>query len=384
MAMHFNLFNIILLLGTLQGLILSLVLLFSLNDKRQNRYFLAAFMLVLAYNSFGTFCWSSGFYNPALDFFDGLFPYTFIFTVGCSFYLYIKTTIQTERIPRKAVFKTYLPAIIDFIFRICLFAYAILNKMAIIPGPGAGKINTVYDPVARVLMVVIFWIYLVQAIRLFRNREQYTGDTPAVTEKALTAKWTRALLIIMSLVAAVWAVTIFGSVLFNIAGIAFFAPIEIILVIFVYWIGLRGYQQTRVVYVNGQKTVKTYNDSIDPDEAEKYIRLLKDSMRTEKLYLDPELTINKLADHLVINPKLISAVLNGQLKKGFSAFVNEYRVAEVKEKMLHPDNSRLTLAGLALNSGFNSVATFQRVFKAAENMSPKEFLSLHKETMLKS
>src|SRR5580704_15593155 len=152
MSIHFNLFNIILLLGTLQGLILSLVLLLPGTDKRQSKYFLAAFMLVLAYNSFGTFCWSSGLDIPWLGFFDGLLPYTFIFTVGSSFYLYIKTTIEPDIIPVKLVFKTYLPALIDFIFRLCLLIYAILIKTAVLHGMDAGKIDAVYRPIAMALM----------------------------------------------------------------------------------------------------------------------------------------------------------------------------------------------------------------------------------------
>jgi AraC-like DNA-binding protein len=383
MTVHFNLFNIILLFGTLQGIILSLVLLFSRSDKRQNRYFLAAFMLVLAYNSFGTFCWSSGLDIPWLGFFDDLLPYTFIFTVGSSFYLYIKTTIEPGIIPVKTIFKTYLPAIIDLIFRLCLLIYAILIKNRLLHGVSAGEIDGVYRPIAMALMVIVFWFFLIKAIRLFRKQQISVYGAQPSAEQILATKWTRALLIAMTLIAGVWAVTIFSSLLFNIGGLAFFAPIEIILVIFVYWIGLRGYQQTRVVYVNEQKASKTYIDNIDPEEAERCVRLLQDTMEHDKLYLNPELTVNKVAERLAISPKLISAVLNGQLKKGFSAFVNEYRVAEVKEKMLHPGNSHITLAGLARDSGFNSVATFQRVFKAAENMSPKEFLSLHKETALK-
>jgi len=383
MTVHFNFFNIILLFGTLQGVILSLLLLFSRSDKRQNRYFLAAFMLVLAYNSFGTFCWSSGLDIPWLGFFDSLLPYTFIFTVGSSFYLYIKTTIEPDIIPAKLVFKTYLPALIDLVFRLCLLIYAILIKTAFLHSINAGKIDSVYQPIAMALMVIVFWYFLIKAIRLFRTEQiQAPGSQPSA-ERALAAKWTRALLIAMTLIATVWALTIFSSILFNISSLAFFAPIEIILVIFVYWIGLRGYQHTRVVYVNEQKAAKTYVDNIDREEAEKCIRLLKHTMETDKLYLDPELTVNKLADHLTISPKLISAVLNGQLKKGFSAFVNEYRVAEVKEKMLHPGNRHITLAGLARDSGFNSVATFQRVFKAAENRSPKEFLSQHRDAVAK-
>ena len=149
MALQFNLFNIALLFGTLQGVILSLVLLFSRTDKRQNRYFLAAFMLVLAYNSFGTFCWSSGFDIPWLGFFDSLLPYTFIFSVGSSFYLYIRTTVEPHLIPAKAIFKTYLPAIIDLVFRLCLLVYAILNKNGLFLGLRAGKIDALYQPDQR-------------------------------------------------------------------------------------------------------------------------------------------------------------------------------------------------------------------------------------------
>ena len=380
MNIHFNLFNIILLLGTLQGLILSLMLLLPGNDKRQSKYFLAAFMLVLAYNSFGTFCWSSGLDIPWLGFFDSVLPYTFIFTVGSSFYLYIKTTIEPGILSAKTIFKTYLPAVTDLIFRLCLLIYAVVNRVGLFSALSAGKIDALYRPIAMVLMVIVFWYYLVAAVGLFKNRQTQNVGLTSATEQSLVIKWTRVLLITMTLIAVVWAATIFSSVLFNIDGLAFFAPIEIILVIFVYWVGLRGYQHTRVVYISGQKAAKTYAESLSSEEAEKCVLLLKDAMETEKLYLDPELTVNKLADHLAINPKLISTVLNGQLKKGFSTFVNEYRVTEVKEKMLHPDNRHITLAGLALNSGFNSVATFQRVFKAAENMSPKEFLSRHKET----
>src|ERR1700744_106357 len=128
MTVHFNLFNIIVLLGSLQGVILSLVLLFAGGDKRQSKYFLAAFMLMLVYDSFGIFCWSSGFSNRWLLLFDNIFPYTIILSAGPSLYLYLKTIIQPVKIPRSKILKTYLPAIIDFAFRTCLLIYALLSK----------------------------------------------------------------------------------------------------------------------------------------------------------------------------------------------------------------------------------------------------------------
>ncbi len=389
MPIHFNLFNIIVLLGSLQGIILSLMLLFSGKDKRQNKYFLAAFMLMLVYDSFGTFCWSSGLNIKWLAFFDGIFPYTIILSAGPSLYLYIKTTIQSGKILRNIIFKTYLPVFIDFCFRSCLLIYAILNNNGISLGIKAGQIDAVYQPFAEVLMVIIFWLYLISAIRQFKNWQPETSgaDASLITEQNLVNKWTKALLTVMTLIAIVWAATIFGSILFNIQGIAYFSPIEIILVIFIYWIGLKGYQHTRVVYISDQKAAKTYADTLPAEEAEACIILLKKAMENDKLYLDPVLTVNKLAEKLELNSRIISAVLNRELKKGFSEFVNEYRINEVKIKMLQPENKHITIAGIAFDSGFNSVATFQRTFKSAENITPKQFISIHQnpeKTVLKS
>ncbi|MCR8561831.1 AraC family transcriptional regulator [Mucilaginibacter sp. BJC16-A38] len=380
MTVHFNLFNIIVLLGALQGLILSVMLLFPWQDKRQNKYFLAAFMLMLVYDSFGTFCWSSGFNLGWLAYFDAIFPYAVVFTAGPSLYLYIQTTITPGKIPGKVIFRAYLPVLIDAAFRICLLTYAVLYKRSFSLKVTPGQIDAIYQPIAEVLMVVVFWIYLLAAIRQFKKRETETpGITvSAITEQTLISKWTKVLLTAMTLIATVWTATIFGSLLFNIEGIAYFSPIEIILVIFTYWIGLKGYQHTRVVYISDQKANKTYADTLPAEEIQHYVILVKKAMEIDKLYLDPELTVNKLATRLEIPSRIISAVLNRELKKGFSEFVNEYRINEVKLMMLQPENSHITIAGIAFEAGFNSVATFQRTFKNLEQITPKQFLSAYK------
>lgn len=61
-----------------------------------------------------------------------------------------------------------------------------------------------------------------------------------------------------------------------------------------------------------------------------------------------------------IAQKVISAVLNQQLNKSFSEFVNEYRITEVKKRLLEPQRDNLTIVGLAYECGFNSQSTFQR------------------------
>jgi AraC-like DNA-binding protein len=69
------------------------------------------------------------------------------------------------------------------------------------------------------------------------------------------------------------------------------------------------------------------------------------------------------------------------LNKSFNEFINEYRIEEVKKRLLEKGNEHLTIAGLALECGFNSQATFQRSFKNATGVSPKEYLSLQPQKM---
>ena len=71
--------------------------------------------------------------------------------------------------------------------------------------------------------------------------------------------------------------------------------------------------------------------------------------------------------------------MNQYENKGFNEFVNTYRIEEVKKYLLQNDFSNLTISGMALEAGFNSQATFQRVFKKLEGMTPTEFLALYKK-----
>ena len=95
-------------------------------------------------------------------------------------------------------------------------------------------------------------------------------------------------------------------------------------------------------------------------------------MEEERLFLDPALSIGKLAEHTGVPARELSTALNQHFEKNFYTFVNEYRVEEVKEKLRDPDFQHLTILSIALDAGFNSKATFNRILRALHgNFSPK-------------
>jgi len=100
---------------------------------------------------------------------------------------------------------------------------------------------------------------------------------------------------------------------------------------------------------------------------------LQNLMENEKPFLDSQLTLANLAKQLGVNTTVLSRVINSGFNVNFNDFVNEYRIAEVKNKLSGGAAETENLLGIALDSGFNSKATFNRAFKKLTGVSPKEF-----------
>ncbi|MGI4759622.1 MAG: helix-turn-helix domain-containing protein [Janthinobacterium lividum] len=95
-------------------------------------------------------------------------------------------------------------------------------------------------------------------------------------------------------------------------------------------------------------------------------------MADERPWLEPELTLAELAHHLRLHPAQLSRLINLGCGQSFSDFVNGYRVAEAQRKLADPRFAHYSLVGVALESGFNSKSTFNRVFKKLTGQVPRE------------
>ncbi len=101
-------------------------------------------------------------------------------------------------------------------------------------------------------------------------------------------------------------------------------------------------------------------------------------MQTEQLFKNSELSLDELAGRLGINSNTLSQVINSMEQRNFYDYINDFRVREFKRIVLLPENSKFTLLSIAFEVGFNSKTSFNRNFKKATGLSPREYCQQEK------
>lgn len=101
---------------------------------------------------------------------------------------------------------------------------------------------------------------------------------------------------------------------------------------------------------------------------------LVELMKEQKLFKNPELTLNELAAQLNVHPNNLSQVINSRENKNFYDYINGKRMEEFLQLVGKPESKKYTLLSLALECGFNSKAAFNRNFKKMTGLTPSEYI----------
>lgn len=125
---------------------------------------------------------------------------------------------------------------------------------------------------------------------------------------------------------------------------------------------------------NKEKAYKKYgSSSLSDDDINTIFLEIKELFESEKTYLEPQLKIDAIAKRLNTTTNRISQIINTKSDKPFYDFVNTYRVEHFKKLLVNPENRKYTILAMGIESGFNSKASLNRIFKEHVGKSPKQF-----------
>lgn len=153
--------------------------------------------------------------------------------------------------------------------------------------------------------------------------------------------------------------------------------------VFVFVIGYNGFRQG-IIYKfvptkDHDNTAKYKKSALDDQSGQLLLDKLEQHIVQEKSYEINKLSLSDLSEALEVPSYQISQVLNTKLNKNFFDYINAFRVQEVQRKMFNPDFDHYSLLGIALNSGFNSKASFNRIFKDMTGETPSAYKKKYSE-----
>lgn len=378
--MQINIF--LLLFGGLQGILFSLFL-------ARKKLFQPAYIFLLLYLAAMTLqltlkvmskIWLMEHW-PLLYNFSHYLPVLY----GPMAYLFVKYLLQHPDFSFKDL-KHFIPA---------LFIFSALGMVLYRPFTTQPGFN-IFNPHLRLcILTASLLVYHLMALQLWQQRRQslqhFFSDTTFVQ-----LNWVKKFIVISSLTGIAVISALYLLYMYYPNGHQYRYGF-VALSICIYWISytalthpavfsiIKGVikEQSRELPVPLLKAykppVKYCNSSISGEQVWQVCQSLEKLMAERKLFLQPDLTINQLAAAVPCTRHQLSQVLNETLQQSYYDYINGLRMEEAKNLLCKPEYQEYKIASIAYDAGFNSLSTFNEVFKKHTGKTPSQY----KKEMLK-
>lgn len=354
---HFNVWTTLLAGVAMLGLLLGLLLLASRSNFTRGEKWLA--LLVLAASTILVsyiLIWTR--YNYYFPYLNNCWQFL-TYLVGPAVYFYLKTVFEADYSRREILLHLILPG---GVFLLTL--PVILQSFGIEPGL-SGDFFTI--GAASELLIAHLVLYTMLCRWLVSNEWQ-VDDNIRKWSSILTKGFTAYTLAYLSY--------------FLLAETSFFNPqwdyaISLVMALGILVIGYMGLIQKQVFsskpiedFLPGTK----YKSSLLTDSARQAIKnKMEHLLREQKVFKENELRLDDLAAYLDVTRHQLSQVINASYGVNFFELINGFRVEHVKMLLGEETYEHYTIQQIAIESGFNNKASFNRYFKKATGLTPSAF-----------
>ncbi len=252
--------------------------------------------------------------------------------------------------------------------------------------------------IERSFWLIVFIFYLSASFKVIKHHQQQIKDTFSTVEK-VRLNWLRNLLLMFGVIwvtALLRFLTTYGEVgyenkvavpillcvvIFLIAGYALRQP-EIFSNRWDNSININKQIPEKVVSIgiNHQDDLPRPNQSskyecsnLNENDIEGYKENLNQYLEQKKPYINADLKLGDLADHLGMPSYQLSQVINIGYQQNFYDLINSLRIIDAKRMLTDSSNQHNKIIGIAYDVGFNSKSTFNAAFKKHTGMTPTQF-----------
>ncbi len=386
-------YSIIFLLGGIQGFILAI---FLFNQKKN----------LIAYRILGFLTLSWGVILVAFGLqFDNIFrtyPHllgTFSrlnYLVFPLLFLYIKYLVRKYKRFNRIDLLHFTPFLLSILVYMDFYLQSAEDKLILLQSI-EGYYYTV-DLIGEEVMVVQGIVYSILAILLLKRYRREIQHHQSNTDKVLiVGSFYGIIILLISWIIGAIAVNL---AIFNIeVSVDLFIFVYLLIVIIIYWISYYAIKSPEIFKLDRRELYPSTDDILTIEKSDddtttetkpniwsdKEIEAMNNNLvnyiEKNRPYQEPNLSLQDLSTQLNMSRHHLSALINQKQKKNFYEFINTYRIEEVKNLIVDPENKDQKIMSLAYDAGFNSKASFNRIFKQFTNMTPSQYQELSSEVV---
>ncbi len=370
-------YDIFVILGVVQGLFLTTIVYRLSYNKQENSFFLICYFISISIAMASRLLVRLSFHEqiPNLLLFVGIdLPLSLMNTPFL--YLYSKR-IAEEQTTYLQTTSIFIPSVIAFIVMIPT-SLKVYNQAILLKSTNETfSFSTIYMNPRDIFFVIILYLQEILYIFLLR-RISHRLKVKNNPEQASWIKYcSNVLLLAFIIPKIIGIVTYLIGIRHNPEGL----PPVLANTFVIFFIGYRALTHPYTInslhnYIRDNTNSKKYKRlKLTDMKIQELAAQLKHLACVEKIFLDPDLTLQKLAEYLEVNRNIASFIINVTMKMNFIDYINSLRIQEMLDEL--KKRSEFNILNLAFNAGFNSKTAFNRAFKKHMGMTPSEYIRKH-------
>ena len=237
--------------------------------------------------------------------------------------------------------------------------------------------NLFEDSFALLYSILLY----VDCIDLLKRQQKFYSDILVFDN----LKWIRRFLRLGGVIFVFWTIAVVLNIFSEtIKAPESYYPLRLVSSILIYWVAYQAFFNYRLLKdrVRLRRLIKkdSLSNSKNNEKTLTKSKLTFDKfqshIKAEQLYLNPNLSLDSVAEDLGVGVSTLSKVVN-ESGVGFSDYINSERIKEAKKFLVDPNFNAYTIVAIGLECGFNSKSTFYTAFKKEVGVSPSEYRKLN-------
>ena len=269
--------------------------------------------------------------------------------IGPLFFLYCKAIIHQQSSIQPKDLLHFLPGVFSILLGIVIWEQPVTNISV------------------TVALIIFLIIYSHLLIYLLKSKFQLINRTPNLPKLQKAKEWLNLLFYGLILIWGIYVLNLFEEKIPYIIG-------PILYSLIVYLITYLAVSKEYLQVISGliYKTTGT-----DDKEVDYLFSQIENVVKEEKLFLNPDISLGMLSKILRVSPQKISLTINSKLGYNFNEYINRQRINQSLEIIKNPKSNSLTIASISIDSGFNSLSSFNTSFKKFVGKTPSAYRNIH-------